>query len=127
MPRDHKKLRVFHLADWMVVEIYGITAHLPDSERFGLQSQLRRAAVSVATNIVEGSSRPTTREYCRFLHIAHGSARECEYLLNLAVRLSMLPPGSTASLADSIAHVAACLLSLVRSLANQSDPPGRSP
>jgi four helix bundle protein len=116
---------VFHLADAMVIEIYRATSRFPDSERFGLQGQLRRAAVSVATNIVEGSSRPTTREYCRFLYVAHGSARECEYLVDLAGRLEMLPSESRASLADSVAHVAASLLALVRSL-DDSPPSPRS-
>ncbi|MCA9108109.1 MAG: four helix bundle protein, partial [Planctomycetales bacterium] len=77
--RDHSKLRAFELADSLAVETYKKTRQLPKDELFGLTSQMRRAAVSVASNIVEGCSRNSTTEYVRFLEIAYGSARELEY------------------------------------------------
>ena len=116
MSRDHRKLEAFQLADRLVLDLYRITQTLPTSELYGLQSQLRRAAVSSATNIVEGSSRRSEREYCRFVSIAHGSAREVSYLLTLCVRLGYLTESATAQLADGYDHTAAMLSRIIDNL-----------
>ena len=90
MSRDPSKLNVFHLADELVAEVYRATQGLPVEERYGLQSQLRRAAVSVPTNIVEGCARKSEKDYLHFIDVAIASASEVRYLLGLSLRLGIL-------------------------------------
>ena len=90
MSRDHRNLKAFQLADELALRVYRETASFPASERFGLQSQLRRAAVSIPANIVEGSSRSSQRDYRHFVEIALGSACEVDYLIDLSARLSFM-------------------------------------
>ena len=84
MSRDPTKLKVFKLADDLVPEVYRRTRGFPSEERYGLQSQIRRAGISVSTNLVEGCARRTTKDYLRFIEISLGSASEARYLLSLA-------------------------------------------
>jgi four helix bundle protein len=88
--RNHHRLEVFGLADRLALSVYELTRTFPHSERYLLTDQLRRAAVSVASNIVEGSARRTERDYVRFLGIAYGSACELEYQISIARRLGYL-------------------------------------
>ena len=85
--RDHRKLRAFELADELVIAIYRATKLFSKEELFGLTSQLRRAAVSIASNIVEGSARNSLADYTRFLDMAFASTREVEYQISIAGRL----------------------------------------
>jgi four helix bundle protein len=85
--RDHTKLRAFELADQLALLIYQVTRSFPKDELFGLTSQMRRAGVSVASNIVEGCARSSQADFVRFLEISYGSARELEYQVSLAARL----------------------------------------
>lgn len=85
--RDHTKLKAFHHADELVLMIYEISQKFPKEEIYGLTSQIRRAAVSVPSNIVEGSARETEQEYLRFLEISFSSLRELKYQISLALRL----------------------------------------
>jgi four helix bundle protein len=93
--RDHTKLRAFQLADELAFSIYGITQQFPKEEIFGLTSQMRRAVVSVSSNIVEGCARESEMEYHRFLDIAFGSLREVHYQFGLAKRLGFIKDTET--------------------------------
>jgi four helix bundle protein len=114
--RDHRKLQAFQLADALVVPVYRATSRFPAEERFGLCGQIRRAAVSVTTNTVEGSARRTLAEYVSFLTVATGSAVEARYLLDVALRLGYLSKDVETELGHGYDRVLACLQSLIRSL-----------
>ena len=86
--RDHTKLKAFKLADDLAVQIYKVTKNFPKEEIYGLTSQMRRAVVSVPSNIVEGSARESQAEYLRFLEISFASLGEMDYQFSLAVRLN---------------------------------------
>jgi len=87
MARDHRKLRVFHAAHRLVISIYRETRDFPRDEWFGIRAQVRRAAVSISSNSVEGNARRGTPEYVNFLNVARASAAEAEYLLQLCSEL----------------------------------------
>src|SRR5690606_7048024 len=114
--RDHTKLRAFELADGLALAVYKGTATFPREEMFGLTSQLRRAAVSIASNIVEGCARHSEADYLRFLDMAYGSAREVEYQLSLAHRLGFLPEDAHRDLASQATETSKVLNGLIRSL-----------
>jgi four helix bundle protein len=114
--RDHTKLRAFELADESVLAIYRATRGFPREELFGLTSQLRRAAVSTASNIVEGCARNSEADFLHFLDTAYGSGREVEYQVSLAHRLGFLPDKSFTLLAPKCEETAKVLNGLIRSL-----------
>lgn len=116
MARDHRKLDAFKLADELALAVYAVTSELPPSERYGVQSQIRRAAVSTPTNIVEGCARDSQGDYLRFLDIAFASCRELLYLVSLAVRLSLLDENEAKRISALGERVAGALLNLRRSL-----------
>jgi len=114
--RDHTKLRAFELADNAAIEIYMATITFPREEQFGLTSQMRRAAVSVASNIVEGCGRQSKADYIRFLDMAYGSARELEYQVSLAHRLGYLSIEKHEKLQRACVETSKVINGLIRAL-----------
>lgn len=114
--RDHTKLRAYELADELAVQVYRITASFPKSEVYGLTSQMRRAAVSVPSNIVEGCARESQSEYLRFLEIAFGSLRELHYQFSLSKRLGYLDGAGIEQFEADIVEEEKVLGALVRSM-----------
>ena len=96
-------LAVWRRSHTFVLDIYRLTATFPPAERFGLTSQLRRAALSVPTNIAEGSKPQGRQDYARFLNIAEGSLAEAQYLLMVGRDLGYI---STRSAEGSLEHAA---------------------
>lgn len=113
--RDHRNLKAFQIADELAVAIYSITKNFPKEELFGLTSQMRRAAVSVPSNIVEGSSRDSQADFLRFLDIALGSAQELNYQLSLAKRFGYIPEDQVDSICDLSQRAVQVLYGLIRS------------
>lgn len=85
--RDFRKIVAWQRADDLVGIVYRVAHALPDDERFGLSTQMKRAAVSVASNIAEGAGRSSDPDFERFLSIAAGSASELQYQIALVKRL----------------------------------------
>jgi four helix bundle protein len=112
--RDHRKLKVFGLADDLVITVYRETRKFPRHEQYGLVSQMRRGAISIAANIVEGSGRRTEKEFNRFLDIAFGSIRELGYLIDVSTRLGYLPETDTEEMQDLHGQLAAAMAALIR-------------
>ena len=88
--QDFRNLDVWRKAHQLALNVYSVTSRMPKEETYGLTSQMRRAAVSVPTNIAEGCGRNSDPDFARFLSIALGSVNELEYLLLLAVDLGIL-------------------------------------
>lgn len=120
--RDHEKLRAFELADSFALAVYEVTQTFPRDEIFGLTSQLRRAAVSVPSNIVEGSARNSEADYLRFLDIAYGSLKEAGYQLSLACRLGYLSPDKFREIRELCDETGKVLNGLIRSIRRKSSP-----
>lgn len=110
----HTDLIVYQKSMDFIVKIYSITTLFPHEEKYGLVSQLRRAAVSIPTNISEGVSRNSTKDYIRFLYISLGSVSETECLLEISIRLSYCE--AEESLHSELLIIKKMLLKLIGSL-----------
>lgn len=122
-----EKLAVWQMAIEYADEVYSKTESFPDSERFGLTSQLRRAAVSVSSNIAEGSGRNSNQEFVRFIQIAYGSLLETVSQLTIAKRRRYLSDDSFGNLYNQAEQLSISLSRLRTSLhKDSSQPPQRT-
>ncbi len=119
MGRLYTKIDVYHLAYAFVLEIYLITRDFPKVEEQNITSQIRRAAVSIPLNIVEGSAKASAREFAYFLNVAYASAKEVEVLLNLCRDLKYINDEEFVRLSGKLVEINAKLYLFTRSVESQ--------
>ncbi|MDO8460866.1 MAG: four helix bundle protein [bacterium] len=117
--KGYHKLIVWQRARELIVLIYQYTEDFPKAEEFGLKGQLRRAAVSIVLNIVEGYRRSTTKDYLHFLNTANGSLSELEAALEISLDLKFLSEDSYQVLEGKRSEVGYLLFRLTKSLKNK--------
>lgn len=114
--KTHKDLEVYKEAMNFVTEIYKTTKNFPKEEVYGLTNQIRRAAVSIPSNIAEGASRNSKKEYLRFLYIAKGSNSELDTQLTIARNLEYLEESLYSSLKNKNQSIGKMLSGLIKYL-----------
>jgi four helix bundle protein len=114
--QDFRNLKVWEKAHALTLQVYSVTSSFPQSELFGLTSQMRRSAASIPTNLAEGCGRTGNAELIRFARIAMGSASELEYQVLLCQDLPLISPETYRELNVRIAEVKKMLASLVRGM-----------
>jgi four helix bundle protein len=119
--RNFRELDVWKKAHGLTLEIYRLTATFPNQEKYGLTSQLQRAAASIGANLAEGCGRETDADFGRFIQIARGSASEVEYHLLLAHDLSLVSDIDYERLNAKINEVKRMLFGFNRYLEAESD------
>jgi four helix bundle protein len=119
MSRDHRRLRAFEDAHQLTLAVYRQTREFPKDEWFGIRRQMRRAAVSIPSNLVEGSARPGTRDYLRFCNIALGSACELKYVAGLSQELGIVQDSNWSEVTTRCDAVVKQLQRLVQALERQ--------
>ncbi len=110
--RPHERLKLWRRAVDLVVRLYALTTSFPKEERFGLTSQIRRAAVSVPANIAEGAGRQSDKEFLYFLSNAQGSASELATEILIARELGYLSQRDYAEANDELGHIGRMLVGL---------------
>lgn len=109
---------VWEKAHVLVKDLYFVTSKFPKEELFGVTSQIRRAAVSIPTNIAEGCGRNSDKDFRRFLQIAFGSANEVEYLIYLSYELNYIEKHQFTELNNKIIEVKKMLAGMIKTLTN---------
>ncbi len=115
MEKPHKRLEVWRKSVDFVIEIYKITKGFPADERYALVSQMRRAAVSIPSNLAEGAAKGTN-EYIQYIRIAIGSASELDTQLEICYRLGYLSKDSYQNLDQRLTQIDRMLVGLRQSL-----------
>lgn len=114
---DYKELKVWEISIDLVEKIYNLVKKFPKDEVYGLSSQIKRASISISSNIAEGANRNTKKEFIHFLYISLGSASELETQLIIAKRLNFV--NNIKSEIESITIIRKMLNALIRSLKNE--------
>ncbi len=120
---SYRDLEVWETSHELVLEIYKRTKDFPSEERFGLISQIRRAAISIPANIAEGKGRRTTTDYIRFLYISQGSLEELKYLIELSFDLKYIDKAIFDDIFKKTEHIGKQLSNLIQSLSNYIQEP----
>jgi len=118
--KPHKKLNAWIKSFEFVKDIYQITEHFPSEEKFGLVSQMRRAAVSVPVNIAEGAARKGSKEFIQFLHIALGSMTELDTLVLLSTELGFINKTESDILVDKLDTIGKIIFGLIKNIESKS-------
>ena len=121
MTQGYRDLVVWQQAMDVAVETYRLTGSFPKEEMFGLTSQMRRAAVSIASNIAEGEGRKSKNEFSHFLGIALGSKSELETQLILSERVNLLKTTDTEPIKKSLDDIGKMLTALRRKIGSQKN------
>ena len=116
MEKPHKNLEAWKQSVGLVVEIYKITKEFPNQEMYGITNQVRRAAISVPSNIAEGAARQTKKEFANFLHVAQGSLSELDTQIEIASRLGYIDIQSRKVLEDRMQPIDKMITGLIRHL-----------
>jgi four helix bundle protein len=114
--RDYKDLQVWQKGMELAKDVYRLTRDFPSDEKFGLVSQMRRAAVSVPSNLAEGQARNTTGEFVQFISHAEGSLAELDTQLRLAVVLGFCRPSDAKAVGSQVIEMQKMLKGLRRKL-----------
>ena len=114
--KSHKDLDVWRLAIDLASDVYEVTKTFPEDERYGMTVQMRRSAISIASNIAEGAARQGDKEFVQFLHIALGSVSELDTQLEIAMRVNLTSVESLKGLQDMAIRINQMLPGLAQSV-----------
>ena len=117
--KSHKDLDVWRLAVELATDVYDVTKSFPKEEQYGMVTQMRRSAISIASNIAEGAARRSNKEFIQFIHIALGSTSELDTQLEIAMRVNLTGLESLQKLQDTAIRINQMLRGLARSIRSQ--------